>query len=235
LAKFKPKDGNIKFKEATKNMNIKEKIDYTWEYYKWWILVSIAGIFIIFYTINTTSQTRHLQIAVTSGFAHTSNPFQLDDLSDTDEENIEFNPLSSVNAYGFRVDTEGLSDTLGSLLLDDEQQDHYGIIIQNIAINLETIPVFTTLAGAGELDIVITYQHDFHAMAAIDHFKNIHALDVEIPADILLNDHGILVRYLPIFNDYIYPTNNDVELILSIMAGSNRIEEVEDLLNVLLN
>jgi len=162
LAKYKRRDGNIKFKEATKNMSIKEKIDYIWEYYKWWILASIAAVFLIFYAINADRQTTHLHIAITNGFAHTGNQFQLGDLDDVDEAFFESN-----NLYGIMVNTDELSATLDDLLLDVEQHDNYTVIIQHMLINFETIPAFTTLIGAGEFDIIITYQHDFDAMASI--------------------------------------------------------------------
>lgn len=234
MAKFKPRDGSIKFKDATQNMSTKEKVDYIWEYYKWLIFSSIAVVAIIFYTINTHNPNTHLHLVVASGFEYTSNQFQFDDLDDDheDEEISEFDKLFG-NPYGFMVDTEELSDTLAHLLLDDEQLGQYTIIVQNMPINIETVPVFTTLAGAGELDIVIAYQHDFDAMASVGHFRSIRDLDVDLPDHIFINDFGISLEYLPILNDYIHPNQTDTELVLGIVAASRRTEEVEDFLNVL--
>jgi len=48
-----------------------------------------------------------------------------------------------------------------------------------------------------------------------------------------MNDHGILLRYLPIFNDYIHPHNTDMDLILGVVASGNRTREVENFLNAL--
>jgi archaellum biogenesis ATPase FlaH len=228
LTKYQRKDGNIKFKEATQNMSNKEKIDYIWEYYKWWILASIAAVFLIVYAVNADRQTTHLHIAITSGFVHTSEQLQLDIV---DEASSEFAPTSN-NHYGFTVDTEELSATLEHLLLDTEQHDTHTVIIQHMLINFETIPVFTTLTGAGELDIIITYQHDFDAMASIGYFRNMRDLGVDLP-DHLLYDDGILLKYLPILNDYIHPNNTDMDLILGVVAGSDRTKEVEKFLRTL--
>lgn len=219
-------------------MNTKEKVDYIWEYYRWLILSSIAVVAVIFYTINTHNPNTHLHIAVASGFEYTSNQFQFDDLDDSDDSDDGHEEISELdkifgNSYGFMVDTEELSDTLAHLLLDDEQHDKYTIIVQNMPINIETVPIFTTLAGAGELDIVIAYQHDFDAMASIGHFRSIRDLDVDLPDHIFIDDYGISLEYLPILNNYIHPNQSDTELVLGVIAASRRTEEVEDFLNVL--
>lgn len=232
MAPFKPRDGSIKFKEATQKMSLKEKIDYTWEYYKGWLIASMAAVLIIFYIINTTRLTTHLHLTVTSGFAHTSGQFQLEDLEDADEEVFAFNVMPQ--PYGFMVDVATLSTTLEERLLEDEQDATHAVIVQHLPLDFETMPVFTTLTGAGELDIIITYQHDFEAMIPMGQFRNMRDLAVDLPDHLLIHDQGILLRYLPIFDDYIHPHNPDVELILGVVASSNRIREVEHFLQDML-
>lgn len=232
MAKYRRKDGNIKFKDATKNMSTKEKFDYFWGYYRWGVVVAIALVAIFFYSISINNPTTHLHIAITSGFAHTSNQFQFDDLEDGEalEEGADHWGEIVTNPYGFLVDIEALSDTLNQLLLGDKLHSEYSVIVQNMSINFETIPVFVTLAGAGELDIVITYQHDFDEMASLGHFRSIRDVDIDLPDHILINDYGISLKYLQIFNDYIHPSHADTELVLGIVAGTSRTQEVKNLL-----
>ena len=230
MAKYKPKDGAIKFKAATKNMTSKEKIKYTWEYYKWWIISSITVIALIYHTITTINPSTYLHITITSGFVHTIQQFpsDLDDVNETPE--FEQPP----DLYGFFVDTTELSLALEHLLLD-ETYDSHTILVQNLFIDFETIQVFTTLAGAGELDLVIAYLHDFDTLAAFGHLKNMRNIDVDLPDHIFIDDHGILLNYIPIFHDYLYPQNKDISLVLGIMAESNRIENVKHFLNTLID
>jgi|GEM_PF-1899990 len=223
---YKPKDGKISFKKATENMNTKEKLGYIWEYYKAVIIAVPVGIIMLISIINSFvgRQETYLNVALVSGFAYMTQqlPFENDELlmgADVPDHD-----------FGFVLDSPGLTTTLSSLLLHDLAMENYEIHLQYLMLNADTISIFVTLAGAGELDVVISYQFDFDALNALGHFQNIRDLNVDIPNDKFINDYGISLNYITFFDDYIQPTNPDIPIILAIPAGSHRISAVEHLL-----
>ncbi|MCL2558889.1 MAG: hypothetical protein FWE07_00255 [Turicibacter sp.] len=225
---YKPKDGKVNFKAAITGMNMKEKAKYFWEYYKWWVMIPVVVLAFVIHTLTTTNQREHLHIMVTSGFSYVANQMAIEE---------ELAPPEDTLTDHFRmfVDTEGLSAYLGDLLLTEAQQNRYAVVVQDMPLSFDTIPVFTTFTGASVVDIMIAYEHDFHAMAAIGHYLDLRELNVDFSDEMFVNDYGILLHTLPLFDDYIQPINPDIPLILGIAAGTDRIQEVEHFFHLLFN
>ena len=220
------------FKEATANMTGKEKVEYIWEYYKWIILGSVAVVFVVFSMVQAFLRQAdpYLTITLISGFEHTSSllvPFDLDTEEDEDDlEEVFIEP-----PVGIWVDFE-IIPILESLLFDDEELNTYDIVVQQLMINFETLPVFTTHTGAGVIDIIVTYIPDFHAMAEIDHFKNIADLGWDIPEDKMHSEYAIYLRYFSVFDDYVAAPK---ELVVGISATTRYIENVENFFEILID
>jgi len=228
MAKAMRDKDSLSFKEATANMTGKEKIEYIWEYYKWFILGGSALTFIIFSMLHAfaTQADPYLTITFVSGFEHTISSFAPLDLEADSEFLEELLPEAPV---GIWVDFE-IAPTLEDLLLNEGQQRD-GIAVQQLGINFETLPVFTTHTGAGVIDIIVTYIPDLHAMVEIGHFENLSDLGWDIPAAKMHNDYAIYLRYFPIFDDYIAAPD---DLVLGISATTRYIENIEDFFKALL-
>jgi len=225
MAKYKPQDGVISFKKATKNMTIKEKLAYIFAYYKWLVIGVPLGLLILVYLVGNfiNQKETYLQITIVNGFASTISQVRVpyEDLESTDY------------FYGFEPDIPELIDSLTSLLLSDAAVEHYEVLAQHLFINVDSLPILSTLAGIGDLDVVISYYFDFDAMKSVGHFQNIRHLNVMIPETVFINDYGISLDHTAFFDDYIHPTNPNITLILAIPVGSQRIDAVEDFLHIL--
>ena len=234
MAKMERDKDRLSFKEATAAMGGKEKIGYIWEYYKWIILGGIALFFVTFSMVHAflTQMDSHLNISFISGFEYTMSAFGSldfeaeDDPADLDAEYFLTEPPPSI-----WVDFE-IIPILENLLLNDEELTGYDIIVQQLGINFETIPVFTTHTGAGVIDIIITYIPDLYAMAEIGHFRNISDLGWNIPVDKMHNEYAVYLRYFPIFNNYVAAS---ADLVLGISATTRYIENVENFFEILLD
>jgi len=227
VKKMRDKDSPT-FKEATANMTSKEKINYIWEYYKLHILGSIAAIVLVVSIMHTilTQVDTHLHITFLSGFEHTINT--LDSVLEREDEQV--NDRSGPSP-GIWVDFE-IIPTLKDLLLDDSAQSNSEIIVQALALNLELIPVFTTHAGAGVIDMIVTYLPDFYAMNEVGHFINISDLGWDIPEHVMHNEYALYLRYFTVFDGYVAPID---ELVLGISATTMQIENVEAFFEILLD
>ena len=230
MAKVRDKD-TPSFKEATATMTGGEKASYIWEYYRIHIISTIAGFILIFSFVHAfvTNKDTYLNITFVSGFEHTFNSigdFEAEGEPEPLEENLFFE-----QAPGIWVDFE-LVSTLESLFLSEEQQRSYDIQVQNLHLNFETMPVLMTHAGAGVLDIIVTYVPDLLVMTEVDHFVNIADLGWDIPEHVMHNDYGVYLRYFPIFDDYVQGV--DV-LILGISTATRNIEVVESFFEKMLN
>lgn len=229
MAKYKPKDGVISFKKATENMDTKEKWVYIFDYYKKVVIGVPIGILILVYLIISLANRKevYLNLAVINGFYETIEQLRLehDEIFTSDEE-LEYQD-------GIALDATGLTTTLNQLLFDESMTQNYEIITQYLRIDINTIPIFVTLTGVGDLDLVISYEFDFESMHSVGHFQNIRQLNINVPDDVFFNDYGISLVHLPFFDHYLSPTNLDVPLILAIPMGSQRISTVENLLNTL--
>jgi len=221
----------LSFKEATATMGGKEKIGYIWEYYKWIILGGIAFFFVAFSMIHAflTQVDSYLNISFVSGFEHTMSAFEPLDFDEP--ANLDADDFFAESPPGIWVDFE-IVPKLEGLLLDDEQLTNYDIIVQQLGINFETIPVFTTHIGAGVIDIIVTYIPDLHVMAEIGHFLNISDLGWDVPMYKMHNEYSIYLRYFPIFNNYVAAPD---DLVLGISATTRYIENVKNFFEMLLD
>lgn len=228
MAKNRRDKDTVSFKEATINMSSKEKLSYIWEYYKWIILGSITATLMIVSIAHTmlTRTHQYLNIMFTSGFEHTLNAFGQPDL-DEEAELVDL-PEPPLSLW---VDFD-IASILEDLLIDEKQlNNNYEILVQHLALNVETIPVFTTHAGAGVLDIIVTSIPDLQAMAEIGHFKNIFDLGLDIDAHKMHNEYAIYLRHFPIFNNYVMAED---DLVLGISATTANIENIKNFFNLLL-
>lgn len=211
------------FKESTENMTNTEKMSYIWEYYKWIILGSIAGIFLVFSFVHTflTRTEPYLSITFISGFEHTLTSF------DPDMENES----ASTTPVGIWIDLDVIP-ILEEILLDDKQPNRYEIALQHLSINFETMPVFSTHTGAGVIDMLITYIPDAYAMSEIGHFKNISDLGWNIPAYKMHDDYTVYLRYFPIFDEYVAAP---YDLVVGITINTQNLEHVKAFFDALLD
>ena len=234
MAKVMRDKDMLTFKEATSNMNFNEKIGHIWEYYKLIIIGGIVAVLIVFSIVHTllTQTNSYLTISFVSGFEHTSNSFaHLDDEIDLLEEDLSEDEFSVEAPVGIWVNFNIVS-ILEGLLLDDEEINNYNITAQQLAINFETIPVFTAHVGAGIIDIIVTYEPDLHAMVEIGHFENITRLGWDIPTHKMHNEYSVYLRYFSVFDDYVAAP---ADLVLGISSTTQNIEHIENFFEVLLD
>ena len=227
IKKMRDKDSPT-FKEATANMTGKEKRNYIWEYYKLHIIGTIAAVLLVGSMTHSilTQVDSYLHITFMTGFEHLLSSFDLD--SDVDPEQELFFPEPPP---GIWVDFD-IAPVLEDLLLDESQQRNYEIVIQTLAIDFETIPVFTTHTGAGLLDMIITHIPDLHSMTEIGHFKNITDLGWDLPEHVMHNEYAVYLRYFPVFDGYVIPID---ELVLGISSTTRHIENIEAFFETLLD
>jgi len=236
MAKVMRDKDMLTFKEATANMTRGEKVGHIWEYYKWIIIGGIAGVLLVFSITHTllTQTDSYLTITLVSGFEHTASSFahlDLDDDVESSEEDLPDEDFLSEAPVGIWVDLDIVS-ILEDLLLNDEQSNNYDITVQQLAINFETIPVFTAHIGAGVIDIIVTYVPDLHAMVEIGHFENMTNLGWDIPANMMHNEYAVYLRYFSVFDDYIAAPD---DLVLGISATTQNIENIKNFFETLLD
>ena len=233
MAKLMRDKDRLSFKEATANMTGKEKIGYIWEYYKWFILGGVVIVSVIFSMTHAflTQMDPYLNIIFVSGFEHTVSAFEPLDLDEDELADLDAEDFFTEPPIGIWVDDE-IVPILEGLLLSDEQLSNYEIIAQQLGINFETIPVFTTHTGAGVIDIIITYIQDLYAMTEIGHFQNISDLGWDIPVDRMHNEYAVYLRYFPIFDDYVAAPD---DLVVGISATTRYLENVENFFEILLD
>jgi len=216
------------FKEATANMTGKEKRKYIWEYYKLHIIGTIAAVLLIGSMAHSilTQVDSHLHITFLTGFEHILNALDPDLDVENDEEIYLPGPPP-----GIWIDFD-IAPVLEDLLLDEGQQRNYEIIVQTLALDFETIPVLTTHAGAGLLDMIITYIPDLHSMTEIGYFENITDLGWDLPEHVMHNEYAVYLRYFPVFDGYVVPID---ELVLGISSTTRHIENIEAFFETLLD
>ena len=232
MAKMRDKD-NRTFKEATANMTGKEKIGHIWEYYKWIILGSIATSFFVFSIIHAflVQVESYLTISIISGFEHTASLVTFDFDTEEDPAELSEEEFFPEPPVGIWVDFE-ITPILESLLLDEDQLNNYEITVHQLAINIETLPVFSTHTGAGVIDIIITYISDLHAMTEFGHLQSITDLEWDIPENKMHNEYAVYLRYFSVFDDYVAAPD---DLVLVIPSSTRLIENVENFFNILLD
>lgn len=231
MARLRDKD-SPSFKEATVNMTKGQKVGYIWEYYRLQIIGGIAGFALVFSLVHAfvTNTEPFLMVTVITGFEHTVNSFGMNEMNE-DEEQQDGVAFPNV-APGIWVDFD-LGDALEAEFVASSVSDaqRYEIQVQQLGINVETMPVLATHTGAGVLDLMITYAADFEMMTEVGHFAPLSILERELPEHILHSDYGIYLRYLPILENYIYGID---DLIIGISVSSRNIDRVEQFFDVFL-
>lgn len=224
MARVRDKDMRS-FKEATAKMNFKEKLNYIWEYYRLHIIGGTTAFILIFSLVHAfvTNTENFLTITVITGFESSMSAAATEM---ADEIDMEL-PLVFSTPFGIGLDFD-LIETLESYLLDEDDLRNYSITVSTLPISFETLPVLMTHAGAGALDLIITYTFDFNAMSELGHFTDIKELMWDLPNEIFYNSYGIYLRYFPIFDDYITAHPEAGDLIIAISAGSVNFENIEE-------
>jgi len=226
MAKARDKDMRT-FAQATQGMSFGGKVGYIWEYYRLHIIGSIAGFALIFSMIHAfvTNQDQYLNITTLSGFAHTAQLMNPEEAP----ASVDDNPLFDLGPPGIGLDFE-LANTLEALLFEDGYKSGYEIVVNHLQINFETISVLMTHAGAGALDLLVTYPDDLEAMIGAYHFHNIRELGWDLPEEAFYNDFGLYLSYFPIFDDYIWGAPGAGDLIMGISTGSRNLENIQNAL-----
>lgn len=206
----KTRDADSKtFKQATANMNFKEKVNYIREYYWMWIVGPLVVAIALGLSIHAALTTRNVYFNIS--FVH------------------GFTQLLEDNSNEPRLGIwrdEQLANDILEVLIEEGEYDNYFIMVQGHDLsNHNFFEAFTMFAAVGELDIIITYSDDFSALNEIGHFRNLTEFEWDIPAHMFYNDYGLNLRYLPFFENRAY--GGEYEIILGVATNSENLDRIE--------
>ena len=216
MARIKTKE-HRSFKQQTAHMTRKEKLSYIYHYYRWHIVAAIAipAMLISMVHASVTNAEPYLDITFASGVAETV--LSMDD------------PMAFGGARTIIVGT-ALPGVLSEAILPPDA-GRAEVQVRNFRIDFDTMIAFTTLLGAGAIDLLVTHSADMAVMADIGHFIPLSMLGVAIPDHMRYNDYAVYLRYFPIFDGHVA---YDGDLLLGVAVGTRHPERVERFFDLLL-
>jgi len=211
------------FKDATINMNTKEKLSYIWEYYKIHIIGTLSGLLLVFSIVHAfvTQTDDFFTLTIVTGFEHTFTAIMEPDANDQSGEHSPFQSGEMIPGIWF--DPE-LTNNLEDILLANKENHNYEVLVNLLPINFESLQVLTTHFAVGVIDTFVTYQLDFQLMAEFDYFFPLDELPFYIPQHVRHGEYGIYLKYLPFISESIIGMD---DLVIGVSLTSQNLENVQ--------
>ncbi|MEH7222647.1 hypothetical protein V7112_02440 [Bacillus sp. JJ1566] len=204
-------------KELVAEMSTKEKVQYLWEYYKYYLFAFLLVIIVTVFLVNDHSEKKESALSI----------FVLGDLVDSNELNK-------------------IAQKLNEEILSDEERKTHEVSIQVIpyapdaadfSMVMAALQKVTGEISTGALDVLFIDKKQFEMMNHDQYFYSQNELvDGNLPIDekLLFFDSkhqttGIDVSAIPLFSEAI----DDSDMVMGVLVNSQNIEKTKKLFKVL--